>query len=121
MAGPALYVQWNIVCRCSCGCYSFKLSAQELESTDDEAHACKGIDMLTRYTIVLFIVNERNPQLAASLQGPPFDKRWRFCDIWESGHMNTSDYAAVAAMFLRAVPPALVPAGQANYGVVYLS
>lgn len=29
--------------------------------------------MLTRYTIILFIVNERDPQLAASLQGPLFD------------------------------------------------
>ncbi|KAK0430435.1 hypothetical protein EV421DRAFT_1912913 [Armillaria borealis] len=70
--------------------------------TDDEAHARKDIEMLTGWASVLrlFVVNGTDTQLAAGRQDSLW---WGFCDIWESGHMNASDYAAVAAMFFRAV------------------
>ncbi|SJL18259.1 uncharacterized protein ARMOST_21844 [Armillaria ostoyae] len=51
------------------------LSAQELEradvGTDDEAHARKGIEVLTRWASIFFVVNRSDLQLVAGLQVGP--------------------------------------------------
>ncbi|KAK0451260.1 chondroitin AC/alginate lyase [Desarmillaria tabescens] len=120
MAGPASYVQrgspssssWTWWQNDAQGAY---YNALMWAITNDEAHARKGIEILTRWASVFTVVNGTDSQLAAGLQGQLFVNAAEI--LRYLGPMNTTDYASVTAMFFRAVAPALVPVGQANYGV----
>ncbi|KAK0442005.1 uncharacterized protein EV420DRAFT_1649810 [Desarmillaria tabescens] len=79
------------------------------------AHAQKDLEILTRWATILAVVNGTDSQLAAGLQGQLFINAAEI--LRYLGPMNTTDYVSIAAMFFRAVAPALVPVEQASYGV----